>query len=67
MHIERLRQVKPTLSINAPKRQQHLTQNLKRELSHLGKYFVIVSFMEMKDQFKANCLTLRRVERMTEI
>ena len=38
MHIERLRQVKPTLSINAPKRQQHLTQNLKRELSHLGKF-----------------------------
>lgn len=37
MHIERLRRAQPTLHIAAPKKPGHLKQNLKKELSNLGK------------------------------
>lgn len=37
MHIERLRQVRPTISIKKPKVPSHMKQNLKKEMSNLGK------------------------------
>ena len=37
MHIDRLRQVKPTLKIEAPKKPVHVKQNYKKELQNLGK------------------------------
>lgn len=36
MHIERLRQAKATLAVTAPRKQSHLSQNLKKELQNLG-------------------------------
>jgi hypothetical protein len=37
MHIERLRQIKPTISITQPKKPSHLKTNAKREMTNLGK------------------------------
>lgn len=44
MHIERLRSAKSTVNIVAPKKPQHMQQNLKKELLNLrtlkcNKYF----------------------------
>lgn len=36
MHIERLRQIKPTISITRPKKPSHLKTNAKREMLNLG-------------------------------
>ena len=38
LHIERLRQIKPTITISRPKKQLHLKTNAKREMQNLGKY-----------------------------
>jgi hypothetical protein len=38
IHIERLRQSKPTIAISAPKKPVHMTHNMKKELQNLGKY-----------------------------
>jgi hypothetical protein len=32
MHIERLRTIKPTIQISAPKKPTHIKQNYKKEL-----------------------------------
>jgi hypothetical protein len=37
MHIERLRQVKPTISIREPKKLGHMQVNYKKEMQNLGK------------------------------
>ena len=37
MHIERLRQIKPVISINRPKKPSHLKTNAKREMQNLGR------------------------------
>ena len=37
MHIERLRQIKPVMSITAPRKASHLKTNAKREMQNLGK------------------------------
>lgn len=37
MHIERLRQIKPTITITGPKKPSHLKTNAKREMTNLGK------------------------------
>ena len=44
MHIERLRQIKPTISINRPKKPSHLKTNAKREMQNLGKLSLTVCF-----------------------
>lgn len=37
MHMERLRAIKPTISISKPKKPVHLKTNLKREMANMGK------------------------------
>jgi len=37
MHIERLRQIKPAIKVVAPKKQPHMSNNLKKELSNLER------------------------------
>lgn len=37
MHIDRLRQIKPTIQITAPKKPQHMKQNYKKELQNLER------------------------------
>ena len=39
MHIERLRQIKPTMQITKPKKPSHLKTNAKREMQNLGNEF----------------------------
>jgi hypothetical protein len=43
MHIERLRQVKPTISIREPKKLGHMQVNYKKEMQNLGKCNLHVS------------------------
>ena len=38
MHMERLRNAKPAVTIQPPKKQSHMQHNLKRELGNLGKH-----------------------------
>ena len=37
MHIERLRQIKPTMQITKPRKASHLKTNAKREMQNLGE------------------------------
>ena len=41
MHIERLRSIKPTISISKPKKANHLKTNAKREMTNMGKWNLI--------------------------
>ena len=38
MHIEGLRQIKPTINVIPPKKQLHMQHNLKKELNNLGNF-----------------------------
>ena len=38
MHIERLRQIKPMITITKPKKPSHLKTNAKREMKNMGKF-----------------------------
>ena len=58
MHIERLRMIKPTISISGPKKPSHLKTNAKREMLNLGK-FVATSCTITDENFAT--------ERMSEI
>lgn len=44
MHIERLRAIKPTITINKPKKPSHLKTNAKREMQNLGKSPSVLNF-----------------------
>ena len=51
MHIERLKSIKPTISISAPKKPSHIKQNFKKELQNLGKFQLIVWCSFRKDEW----------------